>query len=304
MSRLLQTSLPIFNLLLIAPVLHAAETVTRPFVGVTVRQVHLDQPRPLRICVAEIDLTAQGVSFLVSPGNGDPNGDEPGDPNGETTRQSTFDFLKEHQAQLAINATFFGMQNLETDNVGLLVSAGDRVSPFHRRWPALNIDPENLVTIVRGEHDTYQIISPGLGVTLHNAIGGSDQIITDGQPTTDQRDFSTALHPRSAIGFTANRKLILVTVDGRQQGLSEGMSLLGLANFMIDLKCEQALNLDGGGSTTMVIADPEPRVVNTPSGKNAADEYGMLRQNGASLAVFARPDPNNHPHNSGVGAQQ
>lgn len=277
--------------LLLGPALHAEEHISRPFVGVTVREVNFDQPRPLVICVAEIDLAAKDVSFLVTPGNGDPNGDEPGDPNGETTRQTTLALLQEHNAQLAINATFFGMKDLDTDNIGLVVSDGEPVSPFRGDWPAINIDPDNRVTIIRGEHDTYQVINPSQRVTLHNAVAGSDQIVTDGQPTTDEREFSTTAHPRTAIGYTADRKLILVTVDGRQPGVSEGMSLSKLAELMLELGCVQALNLDGGGSTTMGIADPEPRVLNTPSGKNKAGEYGVLRKNGTGLAVFARPNP-------------
>jgi hypothetical protein len=69
------------------------------------------------------------------------------------------------------------------------------------------------------------------------------------------------------------------------------MSLLELAQLMRELGCVQALNLDGGGSTTMVVADPEPRVLNTPSGEKRAGGYGMLRKNGTSVAVFARPNP-------------
>ena len=300
-----QTCVIFFALLLVGPALHAEEQITRPFVGVTVREVGFDQPHPLQICVAEIDLTAKGVSFLVTPGNGDPNGNTPGDPNGETTRQTTLELLKEHNAQLAINATFFGMKDLDTDNIGLVVSGGEPVSPFRGDWPAINIDSDNRVAIVRGEHDTYRVTSPCQGVTLYNAVAGSDQIVTDGKLTTNERQFSTAAHPRTAIGYTAGHRLILVTVDGRQPGVSEGISLSGLAKLMLELGCVQALNLDGGGSTTMAIADPEPRVLNTPSGKNKAGEYGVLRKNGTGLAVFARPNPHyrqpargdaKHPH--------
>jgi phosphodiester glycosidase len=53
----------------------------------------------------------------------------------------------------------------------------------------------------------------------------------------------------------------------------------------------QALNLDGGGSTTMAIADPDPRVLNFPSSKDKNGNPGILRQNGTSLAVFAKPNP-------------
>ena len=277
--------------LVLGPVASAEEHLAQPFVGVTLRRLFLDDPRPLAIWVAEIDLTADGISFLVTPGNGDPNGSEAGDPNAETTRQTTLEFLEEQNAQLAINATFFGMSARDTDNLGLVVSAGEWVSPFREDWPSINISSDNQASIVRGKHDTYQVTSRGQHENLYNAVTGSDQIVIDSKATTGKGEFSTALHPRTAIGYTADKKLILATVDGRQPGVSEGMSLLELASLMLRFGSVQAINLDGGGSTTMVIADPEPRVLNTPSSKNKAGECGVLRKNGTNLAVFARRNP-------------
>ena len=277
--------------LVLGTVARGEEHVTQPFRGVTLRGLLLEDPRPLVIWVAEIDLAAEGVSFRVTPGNGDPNGSEEGDPNGETTRQTTLEFLKQQNAQLAVNATFFGMSTQDTDNIGLVVSDGVLVSPFRGDWPSINIDSDNRIHIVRGLHDTYQVTSRGQRVDLYNAVTGSDQIVTHAKATTDNREFSTTLHPRTAIGFTADKKLVLATVDGRQPGVSEGMSLLELATLMLQLGCVQALNLDGGGSTTMVIADPKPRILNTPSSKNQEGEYGVLRSNGTNLAVFADRNP-------------
>jgi len=280
-------------LLLLAPALHAAERITKPFLGVTVREITFDQPRPLQIRVAEIDLTHPDIAFLVTPGNGDPNGDEPGDPNDETTRQTTLQFLKDHNAQLAINATFFKMGVADTDNVGLVVSRGEHVSPFGKNWPAINIDEKNRVAIVRGTNDTFDVTSPKKKISLYNAVAGSDQIVTDGKPLDDQPDraFFTTAHPRTAIGITHDNRLLLVTVDGRQPDTSEGIPLDELAQLMIELGAVNALNLDGGGSTTMTIADPAPRVLNLPSSKDDQGNHGVLRQNGTSIALFAKPNP-------------
>lgn len=281
-------------LLTLVPTLHAKDTVTQPFVGVLLHEITYDRPRPLVIRVAEIDLAAEGISFLVTPGNGDPNGDEPGDLNNETTRQTTLDFLNEQNAQLAINASFFKMGVTDTDNVGLVVSRGEHVSPFRGDWTAINIDQHNRPAIIRGKDNTFEVTSPNHPrdqVQLYNAVTGSDQIVTDGQPTTDDRKFSTTAHPRTAIGITDQNTLLLVTVDGRQPGVSEGIPLNELAQLMIELGVVQALNLDGGGSTTMTIADPEPRVLNFPSSKDKEGNPGVLRKNGTNLAVFARPNP-------------
>ena len=77
-----------------------------------------------------------------------------------------------------------------------------------------------------------------------------------------------AIHPRTAIGFKdGGRTLLLVTADGRQDPVL-GVSLRRLARFMADLGAETALNLDGGGSTTMVarpLGEDKVTVRNSPS---------------------------------------
>lgn len=74
--------------------------------------------------------------------------------------------------------------------------------------------------------------------------------------------FFLARHPRTAMGVKSDGTLLFVTVDGRQPEVSVGMSLPELTDLMLELGCVSAINLDGGGSTTMVI---NGRVVNHPS---------------------------------------
>lgn len=69
-------------------------------------------------------------------------------------------------------------------------------------------------------------------------------------------------HPRTLAGVTPTGHLLLVTVDGRQPGYSVGASFQESARIMKALGCEQAINLDGGGSTAMAIRG---RLVNRPS---------------------------------------
>lgn len=81
-------------------------------------------------------------------------------------------------------------------------------------------------------------------------------------------------HPRSCIGLKNSRKIILLTLDGRTEQ-SAGMTLLKLADMMLSLKCSDALNLDGGGSTTMWIKDkPFNGVVNMPCDNKKFDHEG------------------------------
>lgn len=80
-------------------------------------------------------------------------------------------------------------------------------------------------------------------------------LVKDGKVAISMNEsssFAKTLHPRSAVGITMDNKLILVTVDGRKLGYSNGISIGDLAQYMISLGAVQAINFDGGGSTTMV----------------------------------------------------
>lgn len=81
-------------------------------------------------------------------------------------------------------------------------------------------------------------------------------------------------HPRTCIGILNNHKVILLTLDGRTDQ-SAGMTLLKLSDLMLSLQCRDAVNLDGGGSTTMWIAGkPFNGVVNMPCDNKKFDHEG------------------------------
>jgi len=101
-------------------------------------------------------------------------------------------------------------------------------------------------------------------------VGGWPRIVRDGRSVAAAADsvegtfprFSAQRHPRSAIGFSRDSTtLYLVAVDGRQE-TSDGMTLVELADFLVSIGAWQAMNFDGGGSTTLVI---DGRLVNRPS---------------------------------------
>lgn len=123
---------------------------------------------------------------------------------------------------------------------------------------------------------------------LAEAIGGLPRIVRDGRISVESQaeggsdSFTNNRHPRTAIGFNADTsRFFFVTVDGRQPGYSDGMTLPELANFMRELGCVQALNLDGGGSTTMVVRG---QIVNHPS--DAAGERAVAN---ALLLICSAP---------------
>ena len=288
---------PFFMLsLLLAPGMSAAAVQTsKPFVGVQLERITRSTPRPEIIQLAIIDPKAPGIRFLVTPSNGDPNGPLPGDPNLETTRETTLQFVTRQHAQLGINASFFTFvkHSLDTDDVSLVISNGHVVSPLdpHRAW-VLNITPDNRVQIRKvtasevGKPDSQ----------LHDAIAGSDLLVEQGKvvaPTGSKFDDSHP--PRTAVAVTRDGRLLLMTVDGRQPGFSEGMSLQEVARFLVAHGAVEALNFDGGGSTTMAIADPRPRIINFPSDHKPDGDAGKARAVGVNLGVFARPNPEYQP---------
>ncbi|MCE3234717.1 MAG: hypothetical protein K0Q50_897 [Vampirovibrio sp.] len=125
---------------------------------------------------------------------------------------------------------------------------------------------------------------------MKHAIGGGPWLVKKGQPFVDwsaQHFSSRSLgtrEPRSAVGITADGKMLLVTVDGRQKNVSVGMTLYELAYLMRKLGAVDAMNLDGGSSTQMSIYG---KTVNTPSAGNVGVSNSLLIRttNGDNVAV-------------------
>jgi len=137
------------------------------------------------------------------------------------------------------------------------------------------------------------IVSAGTDPDLtgcRTAIGGGPILLTHGSihgnrprnPDEDSYQFSSMeeRHPRSAVGWN-DTYLFLVLVDGRQPGLSEGMTLTELARTLRGLGCTEAINLDGGGSATLWA---DGKIRNSP-----CDGYERPVANG--LAIVRRPSP-------------
>ena len=120
--------------------------------------------------------------------------------------------------------------------------------------------------------------SPG---TIQHAVGGGPRILRDGEISIEaeqegiSQTFVDTRHPRTALGYNENT-IYLVTVDGRQEGYSAGMSLPELAALLKELGAEDAINLDGGGSTTMWVTG---EIRNRPSD-------GMVRPIANGILIY------------------
>lgn len=123
---------------------------------------------------------------------------------------------------------------------------------------------------------------PPTHIPIKELVGGHPQIICDGVKCVPGGSFSSDRHPRTAVGLNQDStKIYFVVVDGRQTGYSVGMSLYELADYMLEWGVYQAINLDGGGSSSMVVRNA---IVNSPS-----DASGERRVANALLLVSAAP---------------
>ena len=119
--------------------------------------------------------------------------------------------------------------------------------------------------------ETNYIAADGAEADWRNTeaiVGGAGLLLRDGRLITDWKveqlspGFAHTRHPRTLIGTQVDGTIWLVTVDGRQPKVSAGMSLFELRSLVQRLGLRNALNLDGGGSTTMWVAG---KIVNSPS---------------------------------------
>ena len=148
---------------------------------------------------------------------------------------------------------------------------------------AVLIDDRGRVSVEQGDPDDPQWVSTR---TEPSIIGSGPMMLQDGQRIDmGTGAFVTLRHPRTAIGTSGN-KVYLVTVDGRSKGNSLGVNLNELANILKWLGAENALNLDGGGSTTMYIeGQPENGIVNRPCDNQKFDRQGERRVSNSLLLL-------------------
>ena len=313
--KVLRALIPLLAVVLVlgAGLLRAVEVVTHPYQGVTYITRTETLPRAETMHIVQIDLAAPGISFKLTPVSG----------TRDTVRQTTLDFLNQQNAQVAINGHFFlPFPSSDTDSnvTGLAASQGNVYSPFEPQpigsgytnqsyaiiqyAPALNIDAANHASIVHRDAaypDNKHVLEP---VTLWNAVSGSAQIVTNGSKTiptysapgeltpgngySDANSWYAAVNARTAIGLTQDAQtLVLFTVD--KAGTSLGMTPGEVADMLIGgYGVYNALNLDGGGSTTMAMQNP---LTHLGEIVNLSSDSSSGRLVGSNLAVFAAPVP-------------
>ena len=228
--------------------------------------------------IVEIDLRNQGIRFLVTPG--DPDADIP--LQGRTTSR----FLDRFGLQLAVNGA--GFEPWYTNGIfDSYPRSGDPVKPIGFAASegvvySQATDNEPVLYISRTNRARFNS-PPG---NIFNAISGNAMLVEKGEIVIN--DDQTP-QPRTSIGVDKNgRNLIIVVVDGRLPGYSEGATLGELAQIMIEFGAYHAMNLDGGGSTTLVREGQfgQNVLLNTPIQNQIPNRQRVV---GNHLGVYARP---------------
>ena len=175
---------------------------------------------------------------------------------GKNITEKTSTIAETVNAILAINGDYYGVQQRgyvlkngkiyrETSN-----SKEDLVIYKDGSWKFINEDEVTLQELV--DDGAYNILSFGPALVLDSSVAVD---------TNDEVDKAMKNNPRTAIGKLAENHYVFVVSDGRTNK-STGLTLYELANFMKELGCTEAYNLDGGGSSTMYF---NGNVINNPT---------------------------------------
>lgn len=249
----------------------------------------LPDGKPLRAMYAEIDLRDGNLKFR-SIGS-------------DSHRETTAETYRNNNAILAINGGYFDSNT----SVSLIIEDGDIVSPGTHKLPRgafgmVNGKPEVTWTLPASEGDGVNKINTlnGRGRsekwTASQAVGGGPVLIKNSEIQTEGQKEGFAgshmiRHPRSAIGYKNDHTLLMLVVEGRQEA-SAGATLSELALIMKELGANEAVNLDGGGSSAMVAAN---EVVNVPVNVTGGDRNNLRNNAGALIISEKTPSQYQHP---------
>jgi hypothetical protein len=227
---------------------------------------------PQRVEIVRIDLKDPDVEVRVAPGGADPDGAGAY----QTTLQTLTTIAERERFEVAVNGDFFAVKpNADASGapsgyvadkwataVGPAATDGVVWAPASRgARPVLLLD-----ALKRPRIEVIENVPD----EARQVVAGSHILIQARKlAVSDEAGLIRTRHPRTAVGIAdGGATLVLVVVDGRRAGEATGLSLTELGQIMLDMGCHDALNLDGGGSSELVMREPKNgqlQVVNRPS---------------------------------------
>lgn len=273
---------------------------TRPVAlreGMSVKALALAEPRLMKAYIARVDLSTPGIGFTATDRAENWGETMPDYTNRtvliDTKRETTAAFMARRRAQgldveLAVNTAPWGpwvppFTHTYGSFRGWNVSGGVELS--HGK------NPERGAFIVVRK-DGRVDATPRVRVAETNSVAiamcGFGMVMTNGVPTFSAVHPRPAqLAPRTALGVTADRKtLVVLVVDGRQPGYSLGADIEDLYNILRKEGVTDAVNMDGGGSSSLVVYD---RAAGRPLMINRQPR-GTERKNALNFGIFFAPD--------------
>lgn len=239
--------------------------------GITLRQYHFQGEEQIfessqYISIIEIDKkTAKTGRWALA-----------NDP-GKITRTSKF--ASDSGAIVAMNGTFYNM-SVPYNSVSFFRKFGELCYEFtenmgQRDNGAVAIDTDGQVYLVAAPVDSVGMVTRkdwAIDIAEPHVMGSGPLLMMDGEDAyLNEGSFNANRHPRSALA-TNDKKVFLVTVDGRAKGTADGMTLPEFTKIMHYIGAKNALNMDGGGSTTLYVEGMG--IVNHPSDNKQFDKEG------------------------------
>ena len=215
----------------------------------------------------------------------------------ETGGLTVKDFLVTNGLQLAINANNFNPQDYylpagtPMDVSGLLISQGQVVSAQEGASDSSSI----LFTTNNQPTFIFTNWPPHSTTGIFNAVSGLYAVLVNGVNVgsnyINNSNFPHDANPRTALGASQNRRYFyLLTIDGRQSGYSDGALDWETGAWLLLVGASDGVNMDGGGSTTLIMQDSTGNPVELNMSSAVADS-GNERTVGAHLGFFAKPLP-------------
>ncbi|TCD28612.1 phosphodiester glycosidase family protein [Pedobacter psychrodurus] len=180
-------------------------------------------------------------------------------------KKTTSEFATEKHAVAAINGTFFDVKN--GGSVDFIKSEGKIINENRLLAGASRARHQQAALVIK--NGRMRIEKWDGSADWEKQLDGEEVMLTgpllvqqSREVSLDTAGFNVLRHPRSAIGLKKDNRILLITIDGRNQN-SAGMSLFELRKILPWLECKDGINLDGGGSTTLW--EHRDGVVNHPS---------------------------------------
>ena len=168
------------------------------------------------------------------------------------------EFAKKAGAQIAINANFFS----KTESCGVTAGAGHLWTAVYEGCPMTMAFFRNGAISILGTGEKKDApLSSTMGLVA--AVSGRPRLVENDRPSSTLERFASIRHPRTALGLRKDRTLVILVADGRRDG-ALGLTGPEMSEIFIREGVVDAINLDGGGSTTLYI-EAEGGIQNKPS---------------------------------------